>query len=82
MFVACGDITEVAVRDGKFIITAPDKTVYALLSKGKREIERALSWQGLELNVVIEEKVIVPDKFEDDKKVLSKIFSKKLTTIE
>ena len=56
MFVACGDITEVAVRDGKFIITAPDKTVYALLSQGKREIERALSWQGLELNVVIEEK--------------------------
>lgn len=82
MFVACGDITEVAVRDGMFVITAPDKAVFTLLDGGKREIERALSWQGLELKVVIEEKEYAPDKFEEDKKVLEKMFGKKLTTTE
>lgn len=82
MFVACGDITEVVIKDGSFVITAPDKAVFTLLDNGKREIERALSWQGLELKVVIEEKEYEPDKFEEDKKVLSKMFGKKLVTIE
>lgn len=82
MFVACGDITDVSVKDGNFVITAPDKTVFALLDEGKREIERALSWQGLELKVVIEEKQYIPDNFEEDKKLLSKMFGKKFTTVE
>lgn len=82
MFVACGDITEVAIKDGNFVITAPDRAVFSLLYEGRREIERALSWQGLELKLVIEEKEYEPDKFEEDKKVLSKMFGKKLTTIE
>lgn len=80
--MACGDITEVAIRDGNFVITAPDRAVFAQLDSGKREIERALSWQGLELKVVVEEKQYEPGKFEEDKKVLSKLFGKKLTTIE
>lgn len=82
MFVACGDITEVSIRDGNFVITAPDKTVFVVLNEGKREIERALSWQGLDLKVVVEEKEYVPDKFEEDKKVLAKMFGSKFTIIE
>ncbi len=54
LHVACGDIVNVAIENDKFIIKTEDGMLTNLLKEGKREIERALSWQGLDLKVEIE----------------------------
>lgn len=82
LHVACGDITEVEIVDGNLIITTPDKTVFSLLDDGKREIERALSWQGVELCVTIAEKVYKPTQADEDKIALQKMFGKKFKIID
>lgn len=66
------------IRDGRLIISVADNTVLSLLQDGRREIERALSWQGLELIVDIEQKIIPPSKQEEDIKKLKQIFDDKL----
>ena len=78
MHVACGDISDVVINDGRLIISVADNTVLSLLQDGKREIERALSWQGLDLIVDIEQKIIPPSKQEEDIKRLKQIFDDKL----
>lgn len=50
----------------------------SLLEKGVREIERALSWQGLELNVEIVEKKKEKSNEEQDLEKLKRLFSMKL----
>jgi hypothetical protein len=66
------------IKDGRLIISVADNTVLSLLQDGKREIERALSWQGLDLIVDIEQKIIPPSKQEEDIKKLKQIFDDKL----
>ncbi len=78
LHVACGDITDVVIKDGTLTITASDNTMLSLLENGRREIERALSWQGLELKLEILEKKKEPSKKEQDLSVLQKIFGDKL----
>ena len=50
----------------------------SLLEGGKREIERALSWQGLDLAVNIKEKAKEISKSEQDITKLKKMFGDKL----
>ena len=52
LHVACGDITDVALDGNNFIINIEDGMMQNLLNEGKREIESALRWQGLDLNVI------------------------------
>lgn len=81
LHVACGDITDVEIAGDKLLITTPDKTVLSLLEDGKREIERALSWQGAELSVEIVQKVFSPTAADEDKAALQKMFGKKFKII-
>lgn len=78
LHVACGDITDVVIKDGTLTLTASDNTMLSLLESGKREIERALSWQGLELQVDIQEKKKEVSKAEQDMQKLRKMFKDKL----
>jgi len=78
LHVACGDITDVVIKDGTLTLTASDNTMLSLLESGKREIERALSWQGLELRVEIQEKKKEISKAEQDLQKLEKMFGDKL----
>ena len=82
LHVACGDITDVTVKDGNLVISTFDNTVASLLEDGKREIERALSWQGLEMGVIIDKKEELPNKMELDEVKLSKLFGNKLKVIK
>lgn len=82
LHVACGDITDVKIEDGKLIISTFDNTVSALLEDGKREIERALSWQGLDLTVMINKKEELPKATELDEEKLRKMFGNKLKVIK
>lgn len=74
LHVACGDITDVAVEGDKFIINLFDGMLINLLEEGKRIIERALRWQGLELKVQINVKQQVLSTSEQDLKRLSQVF--------
>ena len=78
LHVACGDITEVQIKDGMLTIFATDKTMMSLLESGKREIERALSWQGLELSVNVIEKAKEISKVDEDLNKLNKLVGNKL----
>ncbi len=81
LHVACGDITDVKIIEKNLIVSTSDTTVQGLLNDGKREIERAFSWQGLEIGVVIEKTEIVPSNIEIDKQKLEKMFGEKLKII-
>ena len=74
LHVACGDITDVAVEGDRFIINLFDGMLINLLEEGKRIIERALRWQGLELKVQINVKQQVLSTSEQDLKRLSQVF--------
>ena len=49
-----------------------------LLNEGKREIESALRWQGLDLNVILNIKVIEKSPVEQDIEKLKSLFGEKL----
>ena len=80
--MACGDITDVKIDGSSLVISTTDTTVAALLNDGKRDIERALSWQGLEMNVEINKKEILPSKAELDRQKLEKMFGEKFKVID
>ena len=77
--MACGDITDVAISSNDFIINIDDGMMLNLMREGRREIESALRWQGLELNVVINTKNIIKSPCEQDVEKLQKIFGEVLT---
>ena len=82
LHVACGDITDVVIENGKLVILTPDNTVLSVLKDGLREIERALSWQGLDMGCEVKLKIIPPSKVDEDAKILEKMFGKKFEIIE
>lgn len=78
LHVACGDITDVALDSNNFIINIEDGMMQNLLNEGKREIESALRWQGLDLNVILNIKVIEKSPVEQDIEKLKNLFGEKL----
>lgn len=78
LHVACGDITDIQIEGDKLIINIDDGMIYNLLVDGKRQIENALRWQGLELNVVVNIRKIELSSVEKDIKKLKEIFGDNL----
>ena len=78
LHVACGDITDIQIDGDKLIINIDDGMIYNLLVEGKRQIENALRWQGLELNVVVNIRKIELSSVEKDIKKLKEIFGDNL----
>lgn len=74
LHVACGDIVDVALDGNKFIINLFDGMLINLLEEGKRKIEEALRWQGLDLQVIVNIKKEVLSDSEQDLKRLNEIF--------
>ena len=74
LHVACGDITDVQLTDDKLIINTFAGTLVRLLEEGKREIERALRWQGLDLDVEIKIKELDIDPAQKDIQKLQEVF--------
>ena len=75
LHVACGDITNVSIDSNKYIITVDDGMLINLLREGKREIENALKWQGLDMEVVLLVKENVLSKSESDINKLKSLIS-------
>lgn len=78
LHVACGNITDVEVEGNKLVVLSEDSTMRSIIDDGKRDIERALTWQGLDWSVEVREKIIPPTKQEEDIKVLKEMFGNKL----
>ena len=76
LHVACGDITDVQLEDDKLVVNVFDGTLVKILSDGKRDVENALRWQGLELKLAINIKETQYSKTELDLKRLSEVFDK------
>lgn len=74
LHVACGDITDVQLEHGQLVINVAEGMLVNLLSEGKREIENALRWQGLELEVKINVKELESSRAEKDIKRLKEVF--------
>ncbi len=69
LHVACGDITNAKIEDGKLIIRSSDDFLIDVLENGRKEIENAIRWQGLNLNFVVV-------KFESDEQKINKDIKK------
>ena len=76
LHVACGDITDVALDGDRFIVNVYDGTLVNLLTEGRREIESALRWQGLEQKLVVNVKEVEYTKVEKDLQRLNQVFEK------
>ena len=74
LHVACGDITDVELDGNNLKINVFDGTLVGMLNDGKREIENALRWQGLEHKVVVNIKENEYTKAELDLRRLKAVF--------
>ena len=80
--MACGDITDISIENGTLTINVVDGMIINLLEEGKKEIEKALRWQGFDLEVKINLKEEEFSKVEKDRKILTEVFGEYLTIIE
>lgn len=78
LYVACGDITDVKIEGGKLVIKSSDDFLISVLVDGTRELENALRWQGLNLEVEIVKFENASQKREKDILKLTKMFGNKL----
>ena len=68
LHIACGDITNARLEDGKLIIRSSDEFLIDVLENGRKDIESAIRWQGLDLKFVVE-------KFESGEQKINKDIS-------
>ena len=69
LHVACGDITNAKIENGKLVIRSSDDFLIDVLENGRKEIENAIRWQGLGLQFVVE-------KFESGEQTTNKDIKK------
>ena len=81
LHVACGDITDVSIDGDRLVVNASEGMLAQILKDGRREIENALRWQGLELKleVNLSESKNLPQQ--EDINKLKKLVGDKLTII-
>ena len=79
--VACGDITDVSIDGDRLVVNASEGMLAQILKDGRREIENALRWQGLELKLEVNliESKNLPQQ--EDINKLKKLVGDKLTII-
>jgi len=81
LHVACGDITDVQIEDNYLNINVKEGMLYNILTEGKRELESALRWQGLDLKIKVNLIQSNMSEQEEDIKKLKSLLGDKLTVI-
>ena len=79
LHVACGDITDVYLDGDNLVVNIYDKMLENLLLEGRREIERAISWQGANVNLVLRCVAEKKSPQEQDVEKLKKLFGNQIT---
>ena len=74
LYVACGDITDVKIENNSLIIRSSDDFLVNVLEDGRRDIENALRWQGLDLKLEIIKFESLKQKQEKDILKLIRLF--------
>ena len=77
LYVACGDITDVKIENNSLIIRSSDDFLVNVLEDGRRDIENALRWQGLDLKLEIVKFESLKQKQEKDILKLIRLFGDK-----
>ncbi len=75
LHVACGDITNAQIEGGDLVIRTSDAFLVDVLENGKKDIEAALRWQGLDLSFKVVKFESVEQKIEKDIKKVKNFFS-------
>lgn len=78
LHVACGDITDVLIEGEKLIVRSSDDFLISILEDGRRDIENAIRWQGLNLSFEIVKFESALQMQEKDLVKLSRMFGEKL----
>ncbi len=76
LHIACGDITNAKIEDGKLVIRSCDDFLIDILENGRKEIEAAIRWQGLELKFEVVKFESKQQKIDKDMKKLKDFFGK------
>lgn len=74
LHIACGDITNAKIENGDLVIRSSDDFLIDVLENGRREIENAIRWQGLDMKFVIEKFESKEQKINKDIKNLQTYF--------
>ncbi len=72
--MACGDITNAVIEGKDLVIRTSDAFLVDVLENGRRDIEAALRWQGLDLNFKIVKFESTEQKIDKDIKKLRAFF--------
>ncbi len=78
LHVACGDITDVLIEGEKLIVRSSDDFLISILEDGRRDIENAIRWQGLNLSFEIVKFESALQMQEKDLVKLSRMFGERL----
>ena len=78
LHVACGDITNAQIEGDKLVVKLSDDFLIEILENGRKEIENALRWQGVDLKFEIVRFESAEQKTNKDIKNLQSMFGKKL----
>ena len=78
LHVACGDITNAQLIDGRLVIRSSDDFLIDVLENGRRDIEAAIRWQGLDLKFEVVKFESKEQKIEKDIKKAKDFFGNKV----
>lgn len=78
LHVACGDITNAKIENKKLIIRSSDDFLIDVLENGRKEIENAIRWQGLDLEFVVVKFESNEQKIGKDIKKIENFFGNKV----
>ncbi len=79
LHVACGDITNAKIEDKKLIVRTSDDFLIDVLESGRKEIENALRWQGLDIEFVVQKFESNEQKINKDVKKIEVFFGNKVS---
>ncbi len=76
--MACGDITNAILENNKLIIRTSDDFLVDVLESGRKDIEAAIRWQGLDIKFEIVKFESAEQKIAKDIKKLENFFENKV----
>lgn len=78
LHVACGDITNAKIEGEYLVIRSSEDFLIDVLENGRKDIESAIRWQGLDLKFKVEKFESGEQKISKDIKNLKNFFGNKV----
>ena len=78
LHVACGDITNAKIDGDQLVVSSSDSFLVDVLESGRKEIESAIRWQGLDLKFEVVKYESAEQKINKDIKKIENFFGNKV----